>query len=109
MRKRYQIYTLLICLMLLASSAFAQDDKYAGDFLRIPVGARSLSMGGAFTSVANDESAFHWNPAGVSLVTGKTAGFMYSSEYGAPGSALANFWQAGFTLPLASASIAINW
>jgi hypothetical protein len=89
--------------------AAAQDVKYAGEFLQIPVGSRALSMGGAFTAIADDESAFHWNAAGVSLVPDKLAGFMYSSEYGTPGSSLANFWQLGFTFPMANLTLAANW
>ncbi len=89
--------------------AAAQDDKYAGAFLEIPVGAHALSMGGAFSAIANDESAFHWNPAGVSLLDHKYFGFMYSSEFGLPGSALANFFHLGMTYPMANTSVALNW
>jgi hypothetical protein len=35
-------------------------------FLNIGVGARAVSMGGAFTAVANDATALYWNPAGIS-------------------------------------------
>ena len=35
----------------------------AAAFLDIGIGARSLSMGGAFTAVANDVTALYWNPA----------------------------------------------
>lgn len=38
----------------------------AAHFLGIGVGARSVSMGGAFTSVAYDASALYWNPGAVS-------------------------------------------
>ena len=38
----------------------------AFSFLKIGVGARPLSLGGAFVSVANDASALYWNPAGIS-------------------------------------------
>ena len=34
-------------------------------FLEIGAGARSLGMGGAFVSVANDASSMYWNPAGI--------------------------------------------
>lgn len=31
-------------------------------------GTRAMGMGGAFTAVADDESAFYWNPAGITQV-----------------------------------------
>ncbi len=59
---------------LLAVSALAMPaqavDKYAAEFLKIPVGARALGMGSAFVSLADDASAVYWNPAG--LVFGST-------------------------------------
>ena len=39
--------------------------KYAGEFLKIQVGARALGMGGAFVAVADDATAPYWNPAGM--------------------------------------------
>src|ERR1017187_6596946 len=90
------------------SKAMAQD-LYAGYFLQIPVGSRALSMGGAYPAIADDESAFHWNPAGVSLVPHQLAGFMYSAEFGTPGNSLADFYQVGFTLPLKDVTLAGNW
>ncbi len=100
----------VVCLCTLATSSVrAQDSKYAGAFMQIPVGGHALAMGGAFTGIANDESAFHWNPAGVSLLDHKYFGFMYSSEFGIPGSALADFFQLGFTYPMENSSIALNW
>jgi len=102
----------LIPLLLYSSlilPAHAQESKYAGEFLQIPVGSRALAMGGAYTAIANDESAFHWNPAGVSLVPDRLFGFMYSAEYGTPGSSLANFYQLGVTYPLKDVTLAVNW
>jgi hypothetical protein len=90
------------------SEARAQD-LYAGDFLQIPVGSRALAMGGAYTAIADDESAFHWNPAGVALVPHQLAGFMYSAEFGTPGNSLADFYQVGFTLPLKDVTLSGNW
>ena len=34
-------------------------------FLKIGVGARAVSMGGAYVAMANDGTAMYWNPAGV--------------------------------------------
>jgi len=91
------------------STAQAQESQYAGAFLQIPVGSRALSMGGAYTAIADDESAFHWNPAGVSIVPHQLVGFMYSAEYGTPGNSLADFYQVGFTFPMKDLTIAGNW
>src|SRR5213593_2554091 len=48
---------------LAASPALAT--RYAGEFLKIPVGARAIGMGGSFTAVADDATAPYWNPAGM--------------------------------------------
>jgi len=37
----------------------------AAKFLSIGIGPRAISMGAAFSSVANDASAIYWNPAGI--------------------------------------------
>jgi hypothetical protein len=62
---------------LLAGSAYAQDGKYAGEFLNIGVGARALAMGGAFIGVANDGTAAYWNPAGMGALNKKEVTAMY--------------------------------
>ena len=41
----------------------------AASFLDIGIGARSLSMGGAFVAVADDPTALYWNPAGMVTVS----------------------------------------
>lgn len=37
-------------------------------FLKIGVGARAVSMGGAYVAMANDVSSMHWNPAGLAQI-----------------------------------------
>jgi len=44
----------------------AQDGE-TGAFLRLGIGSRALSMGGAFTGVADDAAATYWNPAGTGI------------------------------------------
>ena len=41
------------------------------EFLSYGAGARSLAMGGAFVSIADDATATYWNPAGMSQITRK--------------------------------------
>ncbi len=40
-------------------------------FLKINLGARAVGMGGAFTGLADDESALYYNPAGIASFEGK--------------------------------------
>jgi len=47
-----------LCILFLLSPLFGQDDQ-------LFVGSRPLSMGGAFTAVADDANAITWNPAGL--------------------------------------------
>jgi len=54
----------LVTLALSAAPALA-DDLYSPG-----VGARALSMAGAFVGLADDYSAVHWNPAGITNLTG---------------------------------------
>lgn len=62
----------LICLLLLLLGVIQAEAKgdggYAGAFLRMGLGARSLGMGGAFSAVAQDAYAGYYNPAGLPLL-----------------------------------------
>src|SRR5688500_19411766 len=46
-----------------------------GEFLTIPVGARGVAMGQAFTAVVDDISALWWNPAGLGFLRSPAALF----------------------------------
>ena len=50
----------------------------AAPFLEIDAGARASSLGGAYTSVANDVSALYWNPAGIAWNPGLQVEFSHS-------------------------------
>lgn len=46
-----------------------------GEFLAIPVGARGVAMGQAFTAVVDDISGLWWNPAGLGFMRSPAALF----------------------------------
>lgn len=52
-------------------------------FLRIPVGARGVALGKAFTACGTDASTLFWNPAGVLRTPGRRNLFFAHTEYAA--------------------------
>jgi len=52
-----------------------------GQFMKIPVGARAVAMGKAYSSLAVDGSAPFWNPAGIMRTPGRKNFFFSHSEY----------------------------
>lgn len=55
-----------ISVFLFAETAAAQPEITVGNDFGI--GARAMGMGGAFVGVADDSTALHWNPAGLSQI-----------------------------------------
>lgn len=95
MKKITFIRTLFVLLAIVvlhgtfAVSAFAGDVSYfskeavgttGADFLNLPMGARAIGMGGAYSAVAEDASAIYWNPAGLVQIPKLSAMFM-RTEY----------------------------
>lgn len=66
--------TLLVLCVLLPAALSPGPCRAQGtsgsQFLGIGIGARAQGMAGAFTSLADDGSGLHWNPAGLSRATG---------------------------------------
>lgn len=75
--------TLLVLLaaygLMPAAALFAEETTAA--FLKIPIGARPTAMGGAFTAVADDVTAVHWNPAGLAQLSKKELGAMHADLF----------------------------
>lgn len=50
-------------------------------FLKIPIGARAVSLGNVGTAISNDPSAIHWNPAALSQFKRPELGFAHAALY----------------------------
>ncbi len=80
----YKVSLFLLFVLLLNTEAAAQTviRKYAGEFMAIGVGGRSLGMGGAFTAVANDVTAAYYNPAGLANLNYPQISLMHAEQFG---------------------------
>lgn len=88
--------SLSACLLLVATSAApAHAAKYAGEFLRLGMGARAWGLGGAYSAVGTDATAVYWNPANLADLSGRDLMLMHSETFGA----LLNYDAAAFALP----------
>jgi len=84
--------------------------RHAGSYLEIPVGIRAAGLGTAFVAVADDGSAFHWNPAGAALTKGKLISTEYSSLYGTLSDPLSTFIHTGFQMEFDKlGAVSLNW
>ncbi|MHB8077747.1 MAG: PorV/PorQ family protein [Candidatus Krumholzibacteriia bacterium] len=86
--------TALLLSLALAGAAGAQSEilsLYGGEnrgsagaqFLRLPVGARAIGLGQAYTASSTDGSALFWNPAGVMRTPARRNFFLSHSVYAA--------------------------
>lgn len=82
----------------------AQETKKVGTssaaFLRIPVGAKGIAMGSAFTAIADDGSAMFWNPGNIARQSKRDL-FIHHSDW-LPG---LDFNYAGFVLSVPSVGV----
>lgn len=61
-----------------AANIFEKVGTFDGQFLKIGVGARAASMGGAFVGVADDASALYWNAAGIARIDPDKSEFTFN-------------------------------
>ncbi|MCL4538209.1 MAG: PorV/PorQ family protein [Bacteroidetes bacterium] len=84
MRKILMVLIVLADVLLSGAASAQQVSKTgttAAKFLSIGVGAKAISMGGAFGAVANDASALYWNPSGIAYLDQFDAMFSYSGLF----------------------------
>lgn len=81
--KAYKLTFYLAAILLISAGiAFAASPgSTSANFLKIPVGARSIGMGESFMSVADDCNAIYWNPAGMKNLSAAEISFMHSKWF----------------------------
>ncbi len=102
---RYKIIAFTICLFTLAGAETGDNAGYAGAFLRMGLGARSLAMGNS--GVADSENGFaaYYNPAGLSYLKDRHLSLTYYFL-----SLDRQLHYVGLALPLKpSAGISVAW
>lgn len=77
-----RIQAFAVLLLLASTAAPVHATKYAGEFLKVPVGPRAIAMGGAFTAVSDDATAPFWNPAGLVYLPYREVLFQHAERFG---------------------------
>ncbi len=72
-------FVLAMCVISAGSVRAENYRPWAGDFLRMGVGARALGLGNAYTAVSGDIYSAYYNPAGLAFMEGKQ--FTVSHRY----------------------------
>jgi len=78
------ILLLFIILLVTSLEIFTQTLKTgttSAQILKLNVGSRSIGMGGAYTSVANDILSTYWNPSGTSEIKSNEAFFNHTDMF----------------------------
>lgn len=77
---------LIIMILSCAQIVFGQGEvnkvgTTSANFLKLEVGARAVSLAGAYTAIANDATALQWNPAGIASLNKITASYNNANLY----------------------------
>lgn len=71
------IFILALFVKILYPQDFTKVGSSAAQFLKIPIGAKAVSLGSTFTSISDDITAMYWNPAGLPQIKKFTMGFTH--------------------------------
>ncbi|MBT4978537.1 MAG: tetratricopeptide repeat protein [Gemmatimonadetes bacterium] len=98
MRRSFALFAL--ALALLSGRADATTSRQA------TLGARAIAMAGAFSAVASDASAVHWNPAALATLQRQELGFGYADRFGLG----LNQSYLAYSLPIAdNHALGVDW
>jgi hypothetical protein len=64
----FSIFVILISAYI-DTTAQMEDGGYSQSYLNRGIGARAISMGGAYTAIVNEPSAIYYNPAGIGYLS----------------------------------------
>jgi hypothetical protein len=78
--KKVVLSAILLSAMLSAPTFALNLHELNGSDLGLGVGARAISMGGAFSALADDASTIYWNPAGLTEVKQNEAMLMVNPD-----------------------------
>ena len=74
-----KIRFIFILLLSIVTGSQSKVGSTSAQFLGIGVGARPMSMAGAFTSMIGDPSSLYWNPASVSKVSNSQISILHTN------------------------------
>ncbi len=68
------------CLSFVRAADFSADARgtTGAQFLELPVGARAIAMGSAYSSISDDSFSVYYNPAGLAYTARFSAGLMHA-------------------------------
>jgi hypothetical protein len=104
--KTFRLIAALAVLIAASSIAHAQSAAtYAGEFMQLGVGARSMALGGAGVAISNDVTAGYFNPAGLTSLKYPGVAGQYETRF--DGTVRYNY--GGFGAPMGNdASIGLS-
>ena len=70
-----------LALALLLTGAVHAASRYAGEFLGLGAGARSVALGSAYVALADDATAGYWNAAGLSALSSRQVHLTHSEHF----------------------------
>lgn len=78
---RRSLHSAAIVVLLVAAASGQTIAPYAGEFLSIGAGARSLAMGGAYTALATDATGSYWNPSALTGLPAPDVMLMHEERF----------------------------
>lgn len=78
---KQQLSVIVLFFLLVSVSRGQEVGTYAGEFLQLGTGARSLALGGAAIAYIDDASVGYWNPASAAYINHPTVTAMHEARF----------------------------